>query len=348
MKKLIIVLIVVAAGAALWFLSNSSNKSQMATDGPSQQSAADNSQQQLPAKIDTNSNPTDLSKNNTEDSEEDDLEEDIRPAGQVYSSAQEAFEALKKGAKTYDDIALERFADIDQSCSWCPELFNTVRQELLTPGNSEDEKSYFAEVLAISGSPENISFLVDSFKNSADQDFKDVLAEALEVAVGNDQVVDYLGSQLDTTDESLKESLIAALTNHGSKKAIDILYLETIKQGKPDGYYSLGIGLGEVIPDEESVPYLVDLAKKRDDYSHLAVKALLNSGIEGLKIVMDIVGSSQDTSSNGKLLQDALDHVPFEDDTEQYLKKLISTSNNSSVKEFAQEILDDFKDDDDN
>jgi hypothetical protein len=275
------------------------------------------------------------------------MDEEIKPATELYNSADEAMTALTKAAIDYDDLVLEQFAELDKDCSWCPELYEKVQAKLFSADLNEDEKSYFAEVLAISGRVDNVSFLVDAIGKAPNPDTADIFTEALEITYGDDEVVSYLGEQLDTSDETLQESVIAALTNHGSKQAIDLLYKQTLEEGDPDGYYSLGIGLGEIIPDDDALPYLVDLAKKKDDYSHLAVKALLNSGNEGLKVVMDIVSATNDPDVSKKLLADAIDHVPYEEDTEAYLNKVIETSSNPAAKEFAQEILEDFKDLDD-
>jgi hypothetical protein len=273
----------------------------------------------------------------------DELDDVIKPAYQVYSNAEEALAALKKAAVDYDDIVLEQFSSIGPECSWCTQLFGSLQEKLQSAETTTDEKSYYAEILAISGRPDNVAYLVDSIKNAKSSEDSDIFSEALEVVTGNNEVVDYLGKQLESSSEELKESLLAALTNHGSKQAIDLLYNETVKKNDPDGFYSLGIGLGEVIPEPESIPYLTELANKRDDYSHLAVKALLNSGTDGLKVVMDIVSSSSDAESNKKLLTDAIDHVPFEEDTENYLKEIVNTTKSEAVKEFAQSVLNDFQ-----
>ena len=91
-----------------------------------------------------------------------------------------------------------------------------------------------------------------------------------------DDVVTELSGYVNSNNELLQESAVAAITNQGSKLAAETLYKHTVEKGDADGYYSLGIGLGELIPDDETLPYLNELVSKRDKYSHLAVKALLN------------------------------------------------------------------------
>jgi hypothetical protein len=214
---------------------------------------------------------------------------------------------------------------------------------MLDPESSDDQKSYYAEVLAISGEPSNIETIVNAIKEAPDPDNADLYAGALEVTIGDDDTVKYLQTQLDTDNSKLHDSVLAAITNHGSPLAIQTIYDETVKNGDPDGFYSLGIGLGEVVPDEQSIPLLTELANKRDDYSHLAIKALLNSGIDGLRVVIDTLNASTDLEGDKKLLKDAVDHVSLEDETEAYARELIKTSSNPLVLNFANQILEEFE-----
>lgn len=354
MKKLVILMVLAAAAVVLWITNSkkdgSPSANQTAKSASSMQTTntnnQDNSFEQTDALVAGQQGLKMTGDDQDEELEgdEDDFDIEIKPAYQVYSSAEEAMEALKKGAQSYDDIVLEQFANLGAECSWCAQLFDSLKQKLTSSDATQDEKSYYAEVLAISGRLESVQFLVDTLNQGGDSQNNEVLAEALESVIGGPEVVDYLGRQLDGSSEQIKESLVAALTNHGSRQAVETLYNETVKKGDGDGYYSLGIGLGEVIPDDESIPFLVEQAKKRDQYSHLAVKSLLNSGTEGLKVVMDIVAGSDDAEGNKKLLSDAIDHVAYEESTEEYLKKLVGTTNSPTVKEFAQSILNDFQD----
>ena len=92
------------------------------------------------------------------------------------------------------------------------------------------------------------------------------------------------------------------------------------------------------------MPYLQQIMNKRDPYSHLAVKALLNGGLPGLKIVLDSLNGSKDPDFDRKMLKDAKDHVSYDEETEAYLKKYLeSAPQNSAGAEFAKATLDDFK-----
>ena len=141
--------------------------------------------------------------------------------------------------------------------------------------------------------------------------------------------------------------MVAAITNQGSRLAAETLYDFTREKGDANGFYDIGIGLGELIPDEEVLPYIQELALKRDKYSHLAVKAMLNEGLEGLQMVFDVLSNSPNPDFDRKMLEDAVDHVYFEDDIEAFVKKTASTSKEPMVVEFAKNILDDFNSEED-
>lgn len=348
MKKLFPIALVVIVGVIGWMSFQNTQQNNTTTSTANSTQSSDTTKRTTAGGTDANPaqqgvGSVQLSQTEVED-EEFFSDEEIRPATELYSSASEAMQALNKAATDYDDLVLEQFAELGKDCSWCPELYKEVQAKLFSNETNEDEKSYFAEVLAISGSVDNVQFLVDAIGKAPNPDMADIFTEALEITYGGEEVVSYLGEKLNTSDETLQESVVAALTNHGSKQAIDLLYNQTKQSGDPDGYYSLGIGLGEVIPDNDSIPHLVEIAKKQDEYSHLAVKALLNAGNEGLKVVMDIIAANDNPAATEKLLTDAIDHVPYEEGTEDYLKGVINTTKNPVVKEFAEEILRDFSD----
>ena len=134
----------------------------------------------------------------------------------------------------------------------------------------------------------------------------------------------YLGSELKSDNPDLKESIVAAMTNQGGSLAFDTLYKNIVESKNPDGYYSMGVGPAEMILDEQGLSKAQEYAQKRDEYAPLAVKAMLNSGLQGIKYVVDIISSSNDSASNQKLLANAVDHVGYDDKVAEYFKgKLI-------------------------
>ena len=339
MKKVILILVVVLIIiGAIVFSKDDNTKTTLKTTKAS-------SQTQTSKQNNSSSGTHPALIENDEDSEYNEyFDEDISPANKIYGSAHEAFAAVKKGAEEYDDIVLEQFADLDDSCEWCSELYDTLKSEMVNSDLEENQKSYYAELLAITGKVDNVSAIVDAFKDASESDDgQELFAEALELTAGNDDLVKYLSDELGNTDnELLQESLIAAVTNHGSPLAVQKLYDETIKQGDADGFYSYGIGVAEIIPDEDSLPLLDEMAGKKDDYSHLAIKALLNYGDDGLQRVVDIISGSDDRELNKKLLEDALDHVAFDENTEKLVTEWTKSSN-PDVQQFASDILEDME-----
>jgi len=342
---------VVVLAAAIWYFTLSKETPSTQTSQGSQKSAGSSTSsgssdaQSGSSNSNSSTGEVKLSSSEKDDAEDDDdqgiVDQDDRPASDVYHSAEDALKAVKQGASDYDDVILEQFTQPGENCTWCEQFYKSLREMVIAPETSEDEKSYYAELLAVSGKPENLALLVDTIKKLGDNEKGDLYAEALELAVGGKEAVNYLGEQLATTDNQLlKESIIAAVTNQGTQQAAELLYKQTLQNGDPDGYYSLGIGLGEFVPDESSIPYLQELAQKRDQYSHLAVKALLNGGVDGLKVVFDILASSSNQDSDRQLLKDWTDHLSVDEETENYLKDVAQNSKNDNLKRYAQEALD--------
>lgn len=269
----------------------------------------------------------------------EETEYDERPAAQVYSSANEAYDAIIKGSKDYDDLVLERFTQPGAECTWCDELYARLTEKMLGADATEDEKSFIGEILAISGRVANIQTLIEAVQQAGETDDADIFAESLELTIGGDDVVELLKQHLGSSNELLQESVVAAITNQGSKFSAETLYAHTLEKGDADGYYALGIGLGEFIPDEEAMPYLSSLVKKRDEYSHLAVKSLLNGGAEGLKYVLDELANSSNPEADRKLLVDATDHLAYDEETIAILRRCKDANSSALAKEFCTQNL---------
>ena len=344
MKQVVLLLVAVAIGVGTWFYFQGESGEELTfeldknkLESASQSSQSDNGT--------TGGNTVTTSMEGlapTKD-EEDFEEYDDRPAAEIYKTLDEALEAVKKGAADYDDIILEQFVEPGEDCGFCPQFYKDVTALMKDPNASEDEKAYYSELLAISARLENIETLVDSIRSANDEDSADIYAESLELTIGNDDIVSYLSGFLEDDNELLQESAVAAVTNQGSVLAAKTLYEHTVDLKDPDGYYEIGIGLGELIPDEGTLPYLQELTLKRDDYSHLAVKSLLNYGYDGLVIVFEALANSDDSEFDQKMLTDAIDHVGYEEETEQYVKDILAKNPPKVVKDFAQDIVDGFK-----
>ncbi len=272
------------------------------------------------------------------------IDREMVPASQKYKSAEEAIAAIKTAAIEYDDFVLEEFVQL-KDCSWCDEMYSQVAKLMNDPSIDIDQRSYYGELLAVSGKLENVKALVAGLEQAKGDDEKDMFAESLELAVGNDEMVSYLSKYLENDDEALRESAVAAISNQGSRFAAETLYKDLLSgKAKDHDYYSLGIGLGEMVPDEEALPFLQDLVIKRDQYADLAIKALINSGLHGLTIVFDSLASEKDEAKGKALLVDAIDHVISEEGVDKFLTAATKNDNYPPfLKEFAANALEEAK-----
>lgn len=265
-------------------------------------------------------------------------EEQVKPAAEAYASAEEAISAVLKGAKEYDDSILEQFTLPDANCSWCSEFYTSVRDLAVNPNTPQEQRAYLAEILAISGRVDNVQTLVESIKNAQSNDAADLYAEALELTLGKDDVVSYLGDQMNASNETLREASVAAITNQGTKQAAELLVKNLKERGDPEGYYSIGIGLGEFIPDEEAMPVVQGLVRERGPEAHLGVKALLNAGLPGVQILFDELKNSSNVEADKALLKDAADHINIEDDVIALAKEEIALNRNQNTAALGQMI----------
>lgn len=266
-----------------------------------------------------------------------------RPATEIYKSADEALAAIKGGATNYDDLILEQFSELGPDCTWCDDVYRSVKELLNSSDTPTDQRSYYAELLAVSGRVDNVQTLVEAIKNPQPGQDTQVFLEALELTAGKDDVVSYLGGELNSVQNpTLKESIIAAVTNQGSSLAVNTLYKAALDSKDPDAFYSQGTGLGELIPNPEAFGPLKEIVLKKDDYSHLGVKALLNAGLDGFKEVVDILSNSTSPEADEKLVKDALDHIPYDEATEKYISDVVSKSSNPVLAKLAKSKLEEY------
>lgn len=263
-------------------------------------------------------------------------------AAQVYQSSSEALEAIKKGALNYDDDILQRFVNL-KNCEWCGDFYTSVRQLLLDNSISLENKGYFAELLAVSGTTENVGFIIDTIKNTQDEQSREIFGEALEFTSGGDDIVPLLSANLRDSNKILQDSVASALTNQGSKSAADALYQWMSEAKNGDDLYQRGIGLGEFVPTSEEVfPFLQEKLLLKDENSHLALKAMLNGGSSGLKKVIESLENSDNNELDKKLLENSIDHIGDDDETRELIKVTAATSKNPALKEFAEAALKEF------
>jgi hypothetical protein len=265
-------------------------------------------------------------------------EEQIKPAAEAYASADEALAAVLKGAKDYDDSILEQFTLPDPSCSWCAEFYTSVRDLAINQNTPQEQRAYLAELLAISGRTENVQSLIEAVKNAPSNDTADLYAEALELTLGREEVVNLLGEQMNAQNDTLREASVAAVTNQGTKLAAELLIKDVKQKGDPDLYYAQGIGIGEVIPDEEAIPVYQEFVRERVPGSHLGVKALLNAGLPGVQAVFDELENSPNPEADKALLKDVGDHINIDDESVALADRKLAENNNPNSVELARLI----------
>jgi hypothetical protein len=348
MRNIVLIVIALALGIGTYFYFQSDEKESLSFEFQDSGSAGSAESRDTGSAMSDNGTVQrsleGLAPQAMDDDDFDEEEEyDDRPAAEVYASLDEALAAVKQGALDYDDIVLEQFVEPGEDCTFCPALYKEVAILMKNPGATEDERAYYSELLAISGKKENIETLIDSIRTADDPDAADIYAESLELTIAGDDTVRYLSEFLEDKNELLQEASVAAITNQGSRLAAETLYEHTLQKGDADGYYDIGIGLGEFIPDEEALPYLQEITLKRDQYSHLAVKSLLNYGYDGLVIVFDALTNSANADFDKKMLEDAIDHVGYEEESEALAREILKNNPSPIAKEFAQEILDGFE-----
>jgi hypothetical protein len=347
MKKIVSLLLVSGAlGAGFWFyntkmqhtndetsapvVSNGKGVSAPSTAGDKQRDSRDTLINSVTQGANQSENQTNVVGSETFD--------EIKPASEAYSSAEEALAAALKGAKDFDDSVLEQFTEPSPDCSWCSAFYSSVQGIVLNPNTPQDQKSYMAELLAISGRPENVQTLVDAIKNAPNTTEADLFAEALELTLGKDEVVKVLGDQLSTTNDTLREASVAAITNQGTKYAAETLQKHILERNDPDAYYSQGFGPGEFIPDEEALPYIQELVQKRDQYSAVWAKSLINAGLPGLQSLFEQLENSSNPEADRALTKDALAHVNFEDGIKEMTDNVIANNRSSVAVDFAKQI----------
>ena len=342
MKKVLSLLVVIGAlGAGLWFYNN--NSSLENGGGPTQSASLGSNVEGAPAPdagAASQGSPRDtlINSMSNQGAQAGEEIEEIKPATEAYANASDALAAAMKGAKDFDDSILEQFTEPSADCSWCSEFYKSVQDFVMNPSSPQDQKSYMAEILAISGRAENVQTLVDAIKNAPNATEADLFAEALELTLGKDDVVKVLGEQLSTTNDTLREASVAAITNQGTRQAAEILAKHVQDRNDPDAYYSVGIGPGEFIPDEEALPFVQEQVQKRDQYSAAWAKSLVNAGLPGLQSLFEQLENSNNPESDRALVKDVLDHVNYEDGIKETVDNVIANSRNPEAVNLAKQI----------
>lgn len=342
MKKIsplliVVLIVIVSLGGYTFLASRSSNtQSNASTTSSSTTSTTSSSKtSEVVPRPNTSSQQVSM-KPPTDTGNDEEPEEQVKPAADVYSSSEEALAAVLKGAKDYDDSILEQFTLPDPNCSWCSEFYASVRELATNQNAPQEQRAYLAEILAISGRADNIQSLIDAVKNAPSNDAADLYAEALELTLGKDDVVLLLGDQMNAQNETLREASVAAITNQGTRTAAELLVKDLKERGDPDAYYAHGIGAGEAIPEEEAIPVYQELVRERIPGSHLGVKALLNAGLPGLRVLFDEFENSPNPEADLAMFKDAGDHINIDDESVELCNQKLADNRNAASVRLAQ------------
>lgn len=273
--------------------------------------------------------------------------------------AQENYQSFADAALKGDTDVLKKFTKLDPSCKWCDKFYDQLYTSVQNPDLNPKQRSAFARSLANSGRVENVQRLVDTIHDASARrepvgDYTEAIAHITdpdsenEQNVNNDgtttppEIVDILTQQLNDPNPYLQQAAVSALTKDGSLKAVNTLYEHSLEKADVDGYYSEHMGIGTMKPKPEAVGRLEELAAARNGFSHLAVKALLNYGPDGLSKVISILNSSPDPEFDQKMMSGAVDRVKLDKATVKALEGLTNSAQ-PALRNFANQVMDEQK-----
>jgi hypothetical protein len=269
------------------------------------------------------------------------------PKASVDTVTHQAVALLRQAAESNDKEIYKQIGALPKGCRGCAEFFEQTRGILADKGLPYDQRLFFAGALAASGAPSNQSFLLGEIRKAAnDPAGADVSAAALARQLErqqqggpiSDEVIDELSNDLSEENPYLRDAALSILTRQGSLQAAQSLYSYTIENQDRDGFYRQGMGLGHITPSQEAFPFLRDLVRRRDQYSHLAVKALLNAGQDGISEVISLLSEVEGAKPDKGLLQNAVDHVPVYGAALRQMDNLRGSAN-PTVRELAQQVV---------
>ena len=257
--------------------------------------------------------------------------------------SQKAFRVVRQAAQTNDQAVLAEISQMNQDCEWCDSFYDQTRRALSGADLTPKERAYLASVLARSGRTDNVRQLVQLMEEAANHPEAGVnpgtYSNPLEDVPVGPEIVDQIAADLASNNPFLREAAVSILTKQGTVSAAEQLYNHTVERGDPDGYYRAGIGIGEMKPKAEALEYIEQLVNKRDQYSHLAVKALLNYGKEGLDRVVAIFGQSSSYEMDKLMLRGAIDHISSAPEMLTYVEGLSQSAGSKAIRELAKDVL---------
>ncbi|MCB0319702.1 MAG: hypothetical protein KDD60_02180 [Bdellovibrionales bacterium] len=268
-------------------------------------------------------------------------------------------EEANRGSRDLINQMRKKVAAGEPLPKWQNEFLKRASSAMTDLSLSRDLRADAARALAASGTSSSISALIDSAES-----FNDASAgrdatpfnQALKDAQLSDESVSLIGDKLNSSreeqnggepeevlDDSLTEAMISALTRDGSLAAAEAIYEHMQNSEHAEDYYQIGIGLASMTPQPDAIPFLQDLMEQKNEFSHLALKSILNSGEAGLDQVFAFLETA-DPRADYELLHNAVDHVKFPpgkswESVQSYLEKKRNSASSPLVAEFAREII---------
>lgn len=343
MSKKVVIAVVLLVSITYFWPSSGDDSSQGSVGGPKVSSASLLEPRQMRAKLkagfQNREQPSDLARRFKELVEAS----AAGTSGTLPETAEKAFNLLSQAAKNNDKTMLDQVSQLGPNCAFCDEFYKRTRQQLTSSELRSDERSVFASALVRGGGTANVNQVVDLLQSAGEhpelQDSPNVYADALGDTTLAPEIIDEISAGLESENRYYREAIVSMLTQQGTKEAAQKLYDHVIEAGIKDGYYNSGMGIGKFNTQPDAIPYLEELALKRDQYSGLAIDAILNTGREGLDRVIALLSDSKDYQSDKKLLRNSVDHIDRDAQTLAYLKTLSKTGKTQAIRELAQHVL---------
>lgn len=260
---------------------------------------------------------------------------------EARKAAKRALQLLIQAAEKDDKNFLKEISKAGSKCYGCDPFYKEVKSLLSAQDIPNSLKWFLSDALVRSGVAENQQIVADraaeAAKHPESGESSTVFSDAMADAPLASSVVDSVSSNLDSPNPYVRDMALTVLTRDGTLQSAQKLYEFTVQQKNSDGFYLENMGLGRMKPEPETLPFLEGLVRQQDQYSHLAVKALLNYGIDGIKRVASIlseVGSGADKS----LMVYAVNHVNRDPATISYLRTLAG-SGSPEMRQLANAVI---------
>jgi hypothetical protein len=231
-------------------------------------------------------------------------------AARIYSTAEQALPFVEEFLSTGLTETLAEFTGIQGDCSWCAELFQQLGDMIADTSTPEEERFRAAMLLSGTARVEAAEVLIEKAEQDPTFGVRTVLFESLARVPPTPEIIALYNQKLQDNDaEKIREALVAALGFGRSLEAAQALYRDITLHNDTDGFARDRIGLAYFNADASALPYIRSLVDKRDEFSALAFRSLLNSGEQGMQIALEILEANPNDSFFAEIVQDAPKYV---------------------------------------